>query len=382
MALERPLKPMKDAEGHVDVGNVMRQHRYVIHCSNRRYVLKEKEHWPEEKLPPVVFYPREFIEIMSQNQDGVLDSLGLASDQKDNITKWQKILGKTSISVKERDDLMWSMRRNLRDCPQSQKIPGEFREDNRTREERIADAFLKENAQRHSAGDKIPFSLRLCRAVCDPEFLDKTGVDGEGKAKILKFRDRIMAPSFNPSDPNCAKTLEFLSNTMGGRLRKCPLMESRAKAVPGRERQFVSPLSSMKSIWREFGIEMNEMFSWLRVSHSDDKRPPIWSESLLRTVFDDGILGKLGCDLPAAPEKGQEKKTPGAYIASWKKTVEDCPEGKLEDTILSFSDKQISSLYSCLGLHVKPLFDRYRKSHPQEFPENPEAAKWRTRSGR
>ena len=293
--LKRPLKKIRQEDGSVSLENLMRMHRFVIQRDSKRYILETKEHWPKEKLPKLEFYSREFMEVMMNNEDNILNRLGLDNERIDAIKRKSWALGKNSLSSTEVQSIIRTMKWALKDHPLSKRILGknEFEEETRSRNEVIADAFLDMNKKRFSQplGSKEPFSDRLINAILDPAFLDVCGLTPEVEKSLLDLKTKEVSAM-------TAREKDSISTAIGRALYNCPFVKDRIGHLGEKnpKRNFVSPQSSMKEIMRELRIEAGEVYEDRRPEKGEKKglKGTMYSEDLLRTVFDDSILEKIG----------------------------------------------------------------------------------------
>lgn len=357
--LKKPLKKIRQADGSVSLENLMRMHRFVSQRDSKRYVLETKEHWPKDKLPKFEFYSREFIEVMVNDEDNILERLELSKDAADAIRRRAWFLEKTQLRMSDAEGMIRTMKWALKNHPLSKRLEGknEFEEETRTRNEIIADAFLDMNKKRFSAppGSKEPFPDKLLAAIIDPDFLDASGVTQEVKDNLLALKKK----EFSAMN---AREKDFVSNSVGRALYNCPLVKERIGHLGENspKRRYVSPQSSMREIKKELNIEAGEIFEDRRPDKGEKRgqKGTMYSEDLLRTIFNEEILRKLGFVAPGEPVDPNAEEF--AFLRS---------EYRLENPITDHdgnSYPSVENAYNALRTKDPDLRKRIAEADPKE----------------
>ena len=136
-----PIGPLYNEDGTVNIENTMRTHRFVQYADWKRWKASQDPEFPKDKLPKEEFYTKEFLDIMANDKDGILEKLpyidesgaeekGIPEQSRKTIGYLKSYLSKTGLSLDEARRIRATMRKYLKGCPMADPfgyMKGEFR---------------------------------------------------------------------------------------------------------------------------------------------------------------------------------------------------------------------------------------------------------------
>lgn len=357
-ALMKPLRPMVGPNG-VNVKNVERMYRFVRHLKWERKKALESG-WDREYIDkniPEVEFPREFLAIVTENRDGILDKWGLDEEKKNLVYRWEFASKDDKQIAKYSSGIGATLFVAFRNFEWTNSKDDDFSWDFRTKEEKTMDAFVDINRNRllaKKAGNPLPhFPEALCRRLCDLSFMDLAKITDEARARLLALT------SYGNNTSDLAVAMAYKDSGFA----KQRIKEKTGKAVP---RSFVTPGSTLREILKELRAENGEI-----VMYHQGKRllRPEFSGYLSKTCTDDRFLNEVRIDLSSFKGKeekelqeigsGEGRDAVLAGIERWKRRIAFLEtKGSLDEQIAKMDENSKRSLAFFFTKGIQPALVR------------------------